>query len=448
MGRHSWGVKMLRITLLLCVLLGILANAANNSTIGEAKLLSDGTPVAISGSVTSLEPAECYIESTDRSSGIRVQADMTGFALHDLVAATGTLGTLDGERVVWGATVAAAGGSSAIAPLGLRNNWLGGFCSLGGASIQDYRPYHIEGDGTGRRWETVHGAPNTGLLVTTWGTVNAIYYSPITDAHWFYIDDGSGVVSDYGDNGIIVYCDADVHQGDFVCVTGVSSTEVSFDDPTRLVRSIRPRAADDVRVLKAAPSGAICPFSDEFDQAELDDTWYLYGNGSFLSLTSDPGWLALSVDPATGHSPSLFQCLGGDCDIEMKVCPQVYSGTGTDARFYVHWGPSGVVESWFLRYPGSSVASFRRPVPDDPPKASCWLFNSQAPLPSAEVFWLRFRVRGRTALASASTDGVNYCAETGGDWTMPGIRIWATTPTSRAAHTSLVDYVRFTPAID
>ncbi len=97
--------------------------------------------------------------------------------------------------------------------------------------------------------EVVGGARNTGLLVTTWGTVNAVYYSPISDAHWFYIDDGCGVVSDYGDNGIIVYSPADVRQGDFVTVTGVSSTEVSFDDPTRLVRSIRPRTADDVRVL-------------------------------------------------------------------------------------------------------------------------------------------------------------------------------------------------------
>ncbi len=91
---------MLRITLLLCVLLGLLLNAADSATIGETKPLPDGTPVAISGSVTLLEPAECYIESTNRSSGIRVQADMTGFALHDLVTVTGTLGTLDGERVV------------------------------------------------------------------------------------------------------------------------------------------------------------------------------------------------------------------------------------------------------------------------------------------------------------------------------------------------------------
>jgi len=222
-------------------------NTADSSTIGEAKSLSDGSQVCVIGSVTLLEPAECYIESANRSSGIWVQADMTGFAMGDLVTATGTLGTADGERAIQSATVAAAGGQAAIAPLGMRNAWLGGFATAGGACLRDYF-----GAGIAGVWRAAAGAPNAGLLVRTTGTVNAVYYSPITDAHWFYIDDGSGVVSDYGDKGIIVYSSADVHQGDQVTVTGVSSAETSLDDAGRLVRTIRPRSAEDVRIVRAS----------------------------------------------------------------------------------------------------------------------------------------------------------------------------------------------------
>lgn len=210
--------------------------------------LADGATVCVNGSITRLEPTECYIESTNRCSGIWVQADTTGFAIADLVTVTGTLGIVDGERVIQGATLAIAGASSPIAPLAVRGGWVGGFNQSGGASLQNYVRFKLPTGGTEMRWQATGGASNTGMLIKTWGTVNAVYYSPTTDAHWFYIDDGSGAVSDYGDTGIIVYSDADVAQGDFVTVTGVSSVEVSFDSSARLVRSIRPRTVDDVAV--------------------------------------------------------------------------------------------------------------------------------------------------------------------------------------------------------
>lgn len=242
-------MNRLRIMLSIGVLLLALGNAGMCMTVGEAKPMQDAAAVSVTGSVTLLEPTECYIEATNRSSGIWVQADTTGFAIADLVRVTGTVGLVDGERVIQGATLSAEGTPYPIAALSTRGRWVGGFDQLGGVSLQDYVTHKLPGGGMERLWQATGGASNTGMLVKTWGTVNAVYYSPTTNAHWFYLDDGSGVVSDYGDEGIIVYSDADVGQGDFVTVTGVSSTEVSFDSSARLVRSIRPRSADDVAVL-------------------------------------------------------------------------------------------------------------------------------------------------------------------------------------------------------
>ena len=241
---------------LLCFLCVAVVEAGVCGTIGEVKAQPQGTLVCVTGSVTYIEPTECYIESADRSAGIWVQADTSGIVLADLVSASGTLGIANGERVIQSATLSLAGVGPAIAPLGVRNNWLGGFYQAGTAALQDFVAYRIPDDGTGRRWQAAAGASTIGLLATTWGRVNAVYYSPITNAHWFYIDDGSGVVSDCGDLGVIVYSGADVHQGDCVTVTGVSSIELSFDDATRLVRSIRPRSGGDVRFTGAGQQEA------------------------------------------------------------------------------------------------------------------------------------------------------------------------------------------------
>ena len=433
---------MIRITFLLCVMLGLYANAADSATIGEAKSLSDGTMIAVTGSVTLLEPAECYIESTDRSSGIRVQADTAGFGLGNLVTATGTLGALDGERIILGATLAVTGAASPIAPLGLRNNWLGGSCQVGGASLQDYIAFKIPLDGTGRRWDTVGGAPNTGVLVTTWGTINAVYESPITGAHWFYIDDGSGVVSDYGDKGIIVYSDADVRQGDFVTVTGVSSTEVSFDSTSRLARSIRPRTADDVHVLVASVSLPVCPFSDEFDQPTLDDRWILLRGNAPLSLTSNPGWLEMPADATQKYSCCILQGITGNSDLYVRVRPRFDSVSSAVAvaltlgmKDDMRWPPSGGVGVSYLATvaraaPGAGVGV---------------IFGDQSGvILGGDTAYLKARLRGSTAYVSASADGVTYSPEVSCAIGMRYLGIWAYASGLVGSFAPVVDYYRCT----
>ena len=431
---------MIRITFLLCVMLGLYANAADSATIGEAKSLSDGTSIAVTGSVTLLEPAECYIESTNRSNGIRVQADTSGFALGNLVTATGTLGMLDGERVIMGATLAVTGAASPIAPLGFRNNWLGGCCQVGAASLQDF-VYRVGGLDV---WQAVAGAPNTGVLVTTWGTVNATYYSPITGSHWFYIDDGCGVVSDYGDKGIIVYSDADVHQGDFASVTGVSSTEVSFDSTSKLARSIRPRTADDVHVLVASVSLPVCPFSDEFDQPTLDDRWILLRGNTPLSVTTNPGWLEMPVDPVQLSSTAILQTITGDFDLTIRVHPRFDICTTQSAwlrlaaRRGLSWPP--YVDLFY-----TELASIHCLTPGSEGASVALGYGPYATVVGGNVY-MKLRRRGSTAYASMSGDDVTYSAEQ----TCTGVSGYLLMYAGVASYAPgsfapLIDYVRFTP---
>lgn len=235
--------------------------------------------VYVRGVVTYLDTGECHVEATDRSGGICVEGDTTGISLGDSVEARGTYSTTGVEPSLVSATITPQTGTTVIRPFAMNNKAIGGVPPPPYPCVWDYG----KSDETWS-WMRTCGANNTGLLVTTWGTVKAAYQSGAMGLRWFYVDDGSGMVSDFGDTGVLVYCTADVNEGDFVRVTGVSGVEPSLDDPSRLIRVVRTRTPDDVQVQKVKTL-LTTPFSDEFDGTKLDPRWAIAVNaqtgGSF-----------------------------------------------------------------------------------------------------------------------------------------------------------------------
>lgn len=405
---------------------------------GETRLASDGASVNVTGCVTYLQPDECYIESTDRSSGIWVQsADTTGVAVGDLVAAAGVVTITNGEKCIASAVLSRVGAGTAIKPLAMRNNWLGGRNSAGDASLQDYVAYKIPGDGTGREWRTTGGASNIGLLVKTTGIVNGVYHSPINDAHWFYVDDGSGVVSDCGDKGIIVYSDADLRDGNLITVTGISSIEASYDDPTRLVRSIRPRSSEDVRLLQEVVPKSGYPFSDEFDTTPMDFRWLGTYDPAQYSLTSNPGWLTM-----TGPC-DLWTKAPGNWDMEVKMrlwfatdgrAPKAqYIGIGmsdSSSESGRVWAARVTSDGWLTTSLYLAEQSLGR-VPVDPSRS----------------IWFKVKARLDQVWVSYSMDGVTYSTDYPFDRGGRSYLQFHAGPSDLAVPVAnqrmLIDYVRF-----
>ncbi len=212
----------------------------------QAKAAPLSSQVSFEGVITYLEPCEAYVEAADRSSGIRVLADTEGRAIGDAVSVTGKKGIVSGEPCVVLASISPGGAGAVISPFAISNQAIGGWGDWAGMRVWDYA--RSTGD-----WLPACGGPNTGLLVTTWGIVRSVYHSPTTGASWFYVDDGSRAVSDLGDIGVLVYSEAEPARGSFVSVTGISSTEPSIEDPTRLVRVIRIRGPEDIRTISSIP---------------------------------------------------------------------------------------------------------------------------------------------------------------------------------------------------
>lgn len=289
---------------LLC--LAVLSTAVCGQTIGQAKLQPDGTTVTVTGTVTMKSTGELYIEDIKRASGIWVLADTASISTGIQYKLTGTIRTLAGERFISEPTFTSMS-SGSVTPLGMANKAIGG-APLGyqkGISILAGYDLTCGGDFL-FKWVHAYGANNTGLLITTWGRVKAIYYSPVNGASWFYIDDGSRMLSDISDRGILVYSDVTVNQGDYVRVTGISSVEYAIDDPQNLIRVVRTRDANDVIFLeKWTPSEY--PFSDEFNSLTLDPRWGLYTDKGAISVKSNPGWLKLTMPETGGYGPEVIQ---------------------------------------------------------------------------------------------------------------------------------------------
>ena len=219
-------------------------------SLSKAKLASDDYAVDLLGEdaggvvTTAVFPDCLYVESQDRSSGIRVTG-LSGFDRGTKLRVKGTLGTSeDRERYV--ASLNDSDhvqvmdlGPIVIDPLGLSNWYLGGGDWL-------YDPL------TGAGQCGVNGGfglNNIGLLVRVWGRVTT------KGDGFLYIDDGSsrkdGTLTGAEENvGVRVVCDSSGYsRGDYLLVIGISSC---FVTPTGAVAPrLLPRDLDDIQVVES-----------------------------------------------------------------------------------------------------------------------------------------------------------------------------------------------------
>ena len=180
--------------------------------------------------VTAVFPDFFYIETEDRSRGIRVDKVDHGLSVGAQVDVTGTEGTnADGERYIEASSVTQVGGDGEINPIAIGNHAIGGGPS-------GYQPGIADGSG----WN------NTGMLVKAWGNVTYVNVA----GGYFYIDDGSALSDGSGYVGVKVLPPAgyDLHsltEGTHLIVTGISSC-FENDQVRRLIRA---RAQDDIVVV-------------------------------------------------------------------------------------------------------------------------------------------------------------------------------------------------------
>ena len=233
------------------------------------------------------------------------------------MTATGTFALINGEPVIKDAVLSPQGTQGDIRPFAMSNRNIGGAPWLSSTWIQDFHLKPTMG------WTMAGGASNVGLLVTTCGTVKSTCQNSTDATKWLYIDDGSEIVTDWGEMGVLVYTDAEVQMGDKVSVTGVSSTEPSIEDPTRLVRVVRMRDAADVQVLARVENHWEYPFSDEFDSPTADPRWLLIPGTGSIEVDGTQGCLKLTYIPPlpnqTAIMPKAIQFAPGDWVMDMCV---------------------------------------------------------------------------------------------------------------------------------
>lgn len=248
------------------------------SPVGTVRDLPDGSFVNIEGIVTGVWATTFYIESADRSSGIRVNADVGYYVQRgDIAQVQGVLGITDGERAINPTMPVLVHGTAPVpGVLGLRNR------DLGGAGTGPDNPGVTDG----------RGALNVGLLVKVTGTVTR------ADIGYFYIHDGSNRTDQPLDDGsgyygVRITSNAGATVGERIEVTGVSTTD-TWNVPGRNIPTIMPRDDDDI-VRNPALSAVSSP------------------PGTVVA-----GWNLLAVPG-----------IPGDPDPE-----QVFSGISVDARLY------------------------------------------------------------------------------------------------------------------
>lgn len=193
--------------------------------IPTAKSAPDGDLIQLAGKVvTSALPGMLYVEEPDRRGGIRIISSeaLTTSALVDVV---GTMGTLNGERVLDAETPQPQGIGAKIGPLALRTSALGGGAFGLQQSVVEYRQVTESGQLVGRLFPAV-GVNNVGLLVRVCGKVTA------SGQGWFYIDDGCRCNDGTGNVGVKVLCPGTTAPStdEFVAITAVSSTYIDWDN--------------------------------------------------------------------------------------------------------------------------------------------------------------------------------------------------------------------------
>lgn len=197
-------------------------------SIPDAKRAPDDIPVSLGPQVVvagTSELGDCfYIESADRSSGIKVTG--RNATVGSLVTVSGVAATVNGEREIR-ATWLASGETGSVKPLGMQVKSVGG-----GDWLYQSGPPSAGQQGT----YGSNGLNNIGLLVRTWGKVKSVDSTLRT----FSIEDGSSVA---------LKCKAPVGVtlpavDDYVKVTGISSCEMVEG---QLLPLLRMRTGDDLQ---------------------------------------------------------------------------------------------------------------------------------------------------------------------------------------------------------
>ena len=213
-----------------------LSDNFNTNGLSVIKSLADGKRVLISSQsapvVTAVFPDCFYVESIDRTVGMRVQSrSSASVKIGDRVAIEGVMSTTTlSERYIEAIRVSVVG-SGLIMPLGMVGKSVGG----SDANIATF--------GLGQRGvQSGIGPNNVGLLVKCWGKVLA------SGQGFFYIDDGSNVSSGSIYRGLRVDCGSLIPPklGSFVAVTGISTLRKSRGN---LYPVIRMRSLSDLSIF-------------------------------------------------------------------------------------------------------------------------------------------------------------------------------------------------------
>lgn len=199
-------------------------------TLAGLKVYVDGAYASIAGKIVTAVFADCFfIEEPDRFAGIRCippHPDLVeGLKAGDIVDVSGTIATINGERVIAQATHVYTGSDKPIKPV----------CIVGKSILS---PPGVSGFEQGGNPETPT-LDMLGLEVTLFGRVTA------ADTGWFVIDDGCRIDSKRGVTGIEVRCDGaptvggnPVTVGMHLAVTGVLCRELVGDQPVTVLRLI------------------------------------------------------------------------------------------------------------------------------------------------------------------------------------------------------------------
>jgi len=188
-------------------------------SVREARLKGNGANAFVPNAVVTAAFADrFYVESDDRTNGIRVQMTGHGLVVGSRANVTGHLCTdLDNDERYIAATNVFAEGVGTVKPLGMNNKTVGG---------GDWN-YHPDTHAGQRGITNASGLNNIGLLVTMWGKVTQI------GTDYVYLDDGSrlkdGTLTGTTENvGVRVICDPSGYlQGDLLTPTGISSCFVT-----------------------------------------------------------------------------------------------------------------------------------------------------------------------------------------------------------------------------
>ncbi|MGI6295664.1 MAG: S8 family serine peptidase [Armatimonadota bacterium] len=212
------------------------------SSAGVVKTLADSSPVTLEGLVVTAGAPRYtnffYVESPDRTSGIRVIKQQHGLQVGSKVNVYGALATLpSGERAIVNPSVDVVG-TGAVVPVGMSSRQLGGSNWL-------YDP--ISGAGQVGIFGSI-GLNNIGMLVTIWGKVT---HSNLWD-DYFYIDDGGASTSGSDPRGVrIEAAGLEIPEyGCYVSVTGISSCEMAGG---HIVSRLLVRGQSDIKVQDVSP---------------------------------------------------------------------------------------------------------------------------------------------------------------------------------------------------